>query len=731
MKKFFQISLSFLIFILLSLIIILSTKGIETSKFNKIIYQKIENSDNDISLQLKKIKFKFDIKNFSLFLKTYNPIIKYQKLNLPIQEVRMYLDIFSFIKSKTKIEKINVISGEINIDELKKIILKTKPSNLNSLIVNKINKGTLTAELELYLSENLEIENIIVRGKVKKMSASIDDNLNLLNTNFDFFADPTDILIKNFNSNIDGFEIEDGDVRVEKKELIVLKSNFFSKVNIDKENFRKYSKFLKNIKNFDEEKIFLFANLNHNLELNFDQTYKLTDFSYDTKGIIEKLSLRLKKPYKSQFLKKEIQDVSLNKTNLSFNYNPKKKNIINIEGTYTLDNIKYQNFKFRNKFLDRSSNISSEIEYDDTLKLDVINYKKKEGNKARVLFNVLKKDNEFFIKDLDYKDSSNQILVRELKINKKRIISLKKIKVKTKNKNNINNDFSIEIGKSIKINGNRYDATNLNQIINQKGNNSFFENITKNIDIELKKIETPLDTELNNFKLLGKIQKGKFVKISSKGDFGNNKFLDITLKNDNNNKKKYLEIYSDLPRPLLSEYNFFKGLTGGTLIFSSVIELTETNSKLTIENFKIKNAPGLVKLLSLADFGGLADLAEGEGLSFEKLEMIMNNNKGFLKLEELYAVGPSISVLMEGYKESNGLISLRGTLVPAKNLNKFISKIPVIGKIVIPKDVGEGLFGVSFKIKGMPGEVKTTINPIKTLTPRFITKALEKAKKSK
>jgi len=41
------------------------------------------------------------------------------------------------------------------------------------------------------------------------------------------------------------------------------------------------------------------------------------------------------------------------------------------------------------------------------------------------------------------------------------------------------------------------------------------------------------------------------------------------------------------------------------------------------------------------------------------------------------------------------------------------------------------LFGVSFKIKGMPGKMKTTINPIKTLTPRFITKALEKQKKSK
>ena len=186
-----------------------------------------------------------------------------------------------------------------------------------------------------------------------------------------------------------------------------------------------------------------------------------------------------------------------------------------------------------------------------------------------------------------------------------------------------------------------------------------------------------------------------------------------------------------MPQPLLSEYSFFKGLTGGGLNFSSVIENDLNSSILTIENFKVVNAPGVVKLLSLADFGGLADLAEGEGLSFEKLEIKMTTDKGFLKLNELYAVGPSISVLMEGYKEENGLTSLRGTLVPAKNLNKLLSKIPVIGKIIIPKDIGEGLFGVSFKIKGMPNKMKTTINPIKTLTPRFITKILEKNKKTK
>ena len=68
----------------------------------------------------------------------------------------------------------------------------------------------------------------------------------------------------------------------------------------------------------------------------------------------------------------------------------------------------------------------------------------------------------------------------------------------------------------------------------------------------------------------------------------------------------------------------------------------------------------------------------------------------FLKLNEILALGPSISVLMEGYQDTT-VTSLRGTLVPAKTLNKMISKIPVIGDIVIPKEIGEGLFGISFQ----------------------------------
>ena len=111
--------------------------------------------------------------------------------------------------------------------------------------------------------------------------------------------------------------------------------------------------------------------------------------------------------------------------------------------------------------------------------------------------------------------------------------------------------------------------------------------------------------------------------------------------------------------------------------------------------------------------------------------MNYESKQSLTNINEMYAIGPAISILMDGYIEKNKLTSLRGTLVPATTINKTISKIPLLGDILVGKKVGEGVFGVSFKIKGPPKDLKTSVNPIKTLTPRFITRTLEKLKKIK
>ena len=114
--------------------------------------------------------------------------------------------------------------------------------------------------------------------------------------------------------------------------------------------------------------------------------------------------------------------------------------------------------------------------------------------------------------------------------------------------------------------------------------------------------------------------------------------------------------------------------------------------------------------------------------------MDFNSNKtekNVINIEELYAIGPAISLLMDGYVVKNELVSLRGTLVPARTVNKVIGWIPLVGKILVGSKVGEGVFGVSFKMKGPPKDIKTSVNPIKTLTPRFVTRTLEKMKSIK
>ena len=70
MKKLFTTSLTLILIIFFSLLVLLATSGVETNRFNTVISQKINQSNNKIKLDFKTIKFKLDIKQIGLFLET-------------------------------------------------------------------------------------------------------------------------------------------------------------------------------------------------------------------------------------------------------------------------------------------------------------------------------------------------------------------------------------------------------------------------------------------------------------------------------------------------------------------------------------------------------------------------------------------------------------------------------------------------------------------------------------
>ena len=725
MKKLVLSLILFIFISFVSLIFTLSKFGIETNKFNNLITSRVSQSKN-IDLKLDTIRFKIDLQELSLFLETKYPKIKYRNFSIPVENIKLYIDFLSLLKAEPKIEKINLTLEELDIAQLSALSVIMKPSNLKTFLNNRHTQGKIKSEIELFLNEKGNVDNFIAKGKLINLEVELITNLNLTNTNFTFFADKNDVLLKNISGEIENIKISDGDIRLNFEKGIKLNSNFSSQINLDSNLFNKNPQILEKLKIIDEIKT-LKANVNNSLSIDLDKTYKVTNYNYKISGKIDEAVLKLSKAYKNNFLKEPINEVYFSELQVE-NILDSKINKLNGKGKYSINNSDFLKINFENQIKKNLFNLKINLDYKDNISINLINYQKPKNSIANLFLDLEKTNNDIKINKMKLNENNNKIEIKNLKIKNNEYFSLDEVLVKTDN-----NDFSILSSKDEKIliQGKKFDATNLTKILNNQGEENKLEKLNGNIQVDFNRIYVPLSEDLKNFKLIGVIKKGKFIKISSKGDFGNNSYLDITMKKDKNSDKKYLEIYSDLTKPLLSEYSFFNGLSGGKLLFTSIIDGSKSYSKLKIENFKLIKAPGVVKLLSLADLSGLADLAEGEGLSFDILEVDMEKNKGFLKINEILALGSSISVLMDGYQDQNGLTSLRGTLVPAKTFNKMISKIPVIGNIVIPKEVGEGLFGISFKMKGPKGKIKTTINPIRTLTPRFIQKIIEKGKQTK
>ena len=536
MKKI-VLSLILLIFLFLSVsIAILSTAGIETKKFNNFISNKINQSNNNISLQLNKIKFKIDIKKISLFLETIEPKINYQEIAIPTQNIKVYIDFTSLFKSAPKIKKINLALDELDIHQLKKLIILIKPSNFRSLVSNKIKQGKLISEIEFYFDKNNLIENFIAKGSVTDLNVEIIDNLILQKTNFTFFADKTDMLIKNIFGELDVIKIKNGDLKLKLSPEILLESNFSTHLKFRGKSNIKYLNFMKDYK-FAKDITGLEAIINNNLSINFDKTYKIKNYNFESNGDVINANFKFKTPITNYLLQEDINALHIIDSKIKTNFNSKNKNI-EILGKYSIKNDDFLLFNLKNDIKSNLLNLEMDIEYNKDINLEIINYQNSNETIANLSINLEKEKDRIKIKKLNLREKNNHIIADDLQFNKGKFLSFKKISVKTNNNGKKNNDFSILFGKKIQIKGSHFDASNFSKILKQRTNNQILSKISKEIEIDFTNIKAPLSENLKNFKLIGLIKNGKFVKIISKGDFGNNKFLDISLKNDKKNKKK-------------------------------------------------------------------------------------------------------------------------------------------------------------------------------------------------
>ena len=517
-----------------------------------------------------------------------------------------------------------------------------------------------------------------------------------------------------------------------KNENIKIKGNFSNtgnKINSDQ---------IKEIINIDNKLI-------PSQDLQFDSNNSI-EFEFNKKNTIEKYKLnsnlkisKLEISHNGSNLKRflpEYKDIIIFKDNLiEININKKIKDI-KLKGLYSLNNNLSDSYKIdliqNSETLDFDANINLNNLF---LNFKSIDYKKNKKINSNLIIKGRYKDDLKF-SQIEYKENLNTIQASNITLSKKyKIKNIDSVILNYENLNQkLNNiKFQKKNDNRYKLSGSEFDAQLLisNYLKGENTNNIFerFENINANISVELNNIFIDKNSKLTN--LVGEIllKKNDVISAEIRSKINNKNDFSLSIKT-NSRDEKVTNLFIEEPEPFIKNYKFIKGFTEGKLSYGSIEKNNETKANLKIFDFKVQDVPVLAKLLTLASLQGIADILTGEGIRFNEFEMNYESNQSLTNINEMYAIGPAISILMEGYIDRNKLTSLRGTLVPATTINKTISKIPLLGDILVGKKVGEGVFGVSFKIKGPPKDLKTSVNPIKTLTPRFITRTLEKLKKN-
>jgi hypothetical protein len=729
MKRIIQI-LIILIIIVAAIVIYLSIYGIKTQKFNNEITKNVLKINKKVNLSLNEVNYLLNPLNFSINITAKNPKILLEDKSLDLRDVISNISLKSFINNQFSIEDLKISTKEIKIKDLISLIRAVKGSPQLFILDSITKEGLISANINLTFDLDGEVKNNYqIDGIVKKAKFNIFNQLEIDNLNLLFNISNNQLTLRKIETNLNSIKLKSPLIKIEKKKDI-----FFidGKVANDEQNFDidKLKPILGNLLNNIEIEKIDFNSIN-TFSFNVNKKLKLNDLKLETNLKLKNFEI-VKQPFNLKpFLPNYTKQVKFKDHKIKIKLT---KDTLNVKGDgdiYIGDELEQLSYSIINNnekiIFDTKLNIRN-----NPFIINFLDYKKKEEGISEILLKgIYKKNKELIFQTISIIEKNNQILIKDLLLSETfKIKDLDYVKLDYRNKNDLLNKVELMRNKfNFSIKGTSFDATQLINNMDDDESSTIFENFNSKFDIKIDTTYINKNDYTKNLSGNFTFKENKLNKLNLESTFSNKKKMNLSIETNKQNET-ITNFFSNYPKPLIKRYDFIKGFEEGYLSFNSIKKEGVSHSVLVIDNFKVKEVPVFAKLLSLASLQGIADLLTGEGIRFTDFEMRYSSQKDLTEIEEMYAIGPAISILMDGYIESKKMVSLRGTLVPATTINRSIASIPLLGKILVGNKTGEGVFGVSFKIKGSPKNLSTTVNPIKTLTPRFITRTLEKIKKN-
>ena len=559
--KFF---LTFLFIIFFS-VIYLSYFGIKTDKFDDLIKEKTNEVNRHFKLDFKETKIHLNPQELKLVVRLQNPEIIVKENRIILSKLDLFLPIQSFFTSDFILKKAEIAFSKNDIKDITKITSAFLPRIINKQLNKIFLEGKIEGEVLIPFKTDGSIgKDYGFSGKISNASINITKEFPLRNLTLEIGQS------KDSNKNIFtttitkgtfyDFDLSRSKINLEKiNEQFKIKSLIITNGKFDFEKFKKllaiFNQNIDDIKNIN-------GDVNIQTEINFEinKRYQINNLSYITSGDINYFEVETKKnPNIKKYLPSFNSKITFKNSKVNFLKSKEKFNI-KLNGLIKLSE-KYDKIEIDNTFnYDKKIfKVNGKVDLTNSeVKISRLNFEKNSGKKSELNFDLnFILNNYFYIKNLNFISEKNKIFLSNVRMNKNfELIDFKNLEIKTYKNKFKNNDFSIKKSKKVVIEGEIFDAQPLLKSLFKKGDKkTFSKKFTSEVKINFNKALTGTNDDVSNFGMIASINKGSFDKLSLKGNFSQEEIVEMSIYQENNDKKT-LQVISDRARPFMKNFDF-------------------------------------------------------------------------------------------------------------------------------------------------------------------------------
>ncbi len=383
--------------------------GITTSNFNSIIKDQIKKQNNNLDIELKKIKLHLDLKNITIKIKTKNPkIILNNSEKIELNEISSNILISSYFQNKFAINNLSIKSKNNEITSY--INLYRLTNNVPQLILLNqfLKSGIAQINVDLSFDNSGKLKsNYNLTGKISNTELIIHKNKNIKELNFNF-------TVNDNNYNFEKILFKFNEIKFNSEFLNIQKKNdkFFVKGNLKNKKDKINNDvillvFKDNLENFD----FSNTKFDSTSEFSFDlnKKFKIKNLKVNSKLNLDELILKYDLYKIDNYVKDYNNLIKLKENKLNIKYAEKKFLIEGSSEFYIDENFKNSvNFKIiknKNKTIFETFLNLKNVD----LKIKDISYEKTKKDDATLQIKGFESSKKILLKNINYIETNNEI----------------------------------------------------------------------------------------------------------------------------------------------------------------------------------------------------------------------------------------------------------------------------------------------------------------------------------